>query len=45
MSKERCADVFTNNSMGESMGVNVFKMGLNVSTNFKLQVCYRTGTV
>ncbi|RMB97171.1 hypothetical protein DUI87_26332 [Hirundo rustica rustica] len=31
------ANVFTNNSMGEGMGVNVFEMALHVSTNFKLQ--------
>lgn len=36
-----CANVFINNFMGEGLGV-VFKKGLNVSTNFKPQVCYRT---
>lgn len=31
--------VFTYNYMGEGMGVNVFEKVLNVSTNFKPQVC------
>lgn len=40
-----CANVLTNNFMGEGMGVNVLEMGLNVSTHFKPQVYYRTKTV
>lgn len=40
-----CANVFTNNSMSENMGVNVLEMGLNVSTHFKSQVCHRTQRV
>lgn len=31
--------------MGKAMDVTVFEMGLNVSINFKQQVCYRTQTV
>lgn len=39
--------VFTNNLIGESLQEewvvgNIFEMGLNVSTNVKLQFCYRT---
>lgn len=36
-----CDNVFMNNSMGKGiMGINVFEIGLNVSPNFKQQVCY-----
>lgn len=35
-----CA-VLPNNSMGEGVGISVLEMGLNVSTHFKPQVCYR----
>lgn len=37
-----CDKVFTNNSVGEGMGVNGFEMGLKVSTNCKQQVGVRT---
>lgn len=40
-----CADVFTNSSMGEGMGVDIFEMVFNFSTDFKAQFCYRTQTV
>lgn len=33
-----CADVPTNNSMAEGMGVNAFEMALNVSAKGLLQV-------
>lgn len=33
-----CANVFINNLMSEGMGVNIFEMALNVSTNFGQQV-------
>lgn len=36
------ANVYTNSSVGEGTGVNVFEMGRNVSIKFKTQVCYRT---
>lgn len=39
-----CADVFTDNSVGDSMGVNIFEMHLNVSPNFKQQVGCRAQT-
>lgn len=39
-----CAKVFTNISMGESMGVNAFEMGRHVSTNSGQLVCYRAQT-
>lgn len=38
------ANVFTNNSMGEGMGVNVLEMGINISTDFKGKVCYISQT-
>lgn len=39
-----CGHVFTNNSMDEGMGVDVFEMDLNVSADFGQQVCYRIQT-
>lgn len=36
---ERKANVFTNNLMGEGMGINI-EMGLSVATDFGHQVCY-----
>lgn len=40
-----CANVFANNLMDEGMGVNVFEVGFNVSTDFGRQVCYLAQTV
>lgn len=40
-----CANVFTNNSIGEGMDVKIFEMDLNVFTNFKQQVCCTAQTV
>lgn len=39
-----CDNIFTKNSTGEGMGVNVFEIGLNVSPKFKQQVCYGAQT-
>lgn len=36
-----CAGVFTNNSMGEVLGVSGFELGLNVPTNLKQQTSYK----
>lgn len=41
---EMCANVLTNNFMDEAMGTNVLETGLNVSTSFKQQLCYRAQT-
>lgn len=38
------ANVFTNNSMGEGMGVNVLEMDINISTDFKGRVYYISQT-
>ena len=35
-----CANVFKNHWMGEGMGIKLFEMGGNVSTDFGQQVCY-----
>lgn len=37
-------DVFTNNFMGEGVGVNIFEKGLNSSTNCGQQVPCRAQT-
>lgn len=40
-----CANVFTNNSVDEEMGVKVFEMGLNVFTNFGQKIyCRQLGS-
>lgn len=43
LDRKICAYEFTN--VGEGMGVNIFEICLDVSTNFKAQVCYRTQAV
>lgn len=34
MKGKMCANVFTNNWMGEGVGINDLQIGLHVSTNF-----------
>lgn len=36
-----CANIITNNAVDEGMGVKVFEMSFNVSTNFGQQICCR----